>query len=129
MSPEWVCQRGRGRSSHVDGLKTEKAQEPTAESGVRNLEAESIRSRVESMGGCVKLKTVTEIRQSSDCDTFIAEGVYFCTEFFVGLEASGEIETEVLCDQFCSFFSSMRRAAQFCITTIRTSCESSLWFI
>ena len=56
------------------------------------------------MGGCVKLKTVTEIRQSSDCDTFIAEGVYFCTEFFVGLEASGEIETEVLCDQFCFFF-------------------------
>ena len=23
-----------------------------------------------------------------------------CTEFFVGLEASGEIETEVLCGQF-----------------------------
>ena len=34
------------------------------ESGARNLEAESIRSRAESTGGCVKLKTVTEIRRS-----------------------------------------------------------------
>ena len=33
----------------------------SGESGVINLEAESIRSRAESMGGCVKLKTVTEI--------------------------------------------------------------------
>ena len=35
-----------------------------------------MRSRAESTGGCVKLKTVTEIRQSSTCDTFIAESVY-----------------------------------------------------
>ena len=27
-----------------------------------------------------------------------------CTEFFVGLEASGEIETAVLCGQFYVFF-------------------------
>ena len=45
-------------------------------SGVRNLAAEGIRSRVESTGGCVRLKTVTEIRWSSVCDTFIAESVY-----------------------------------------------------
>ena len=32
------------------------------ESSTRNLEAESIRSRAESTGGCVKLKTVTDIR-------------------------------------------------------------------
>ena len=44
---------------------------------MKNLEAESIRSRAESMGGCVKLKIVTEIRQSNACDTFIAESVYF----------------------------------------------------
>ena len=50
---EGFCRRGRGRSFHVDGLKTEMVQEPTMESGVRNLEVESIRSRVESMGGCV----------------------------------------------------------------------------
>ena len=37
---------------------------------MRNLEAESIRSRVESMGGSVKLKTVAEIRRSSAHDTF-----------------------------------------------------------
>ena len=46
------------------------------ESGVRNLEAESIRSRAESMCVFVKLKTITEIRESSACDTFIAESVY-----------------------------------------------------
>ena len=32
-----------------------------------------MRSRAESTGGCVKLKTVTEIRRSSACDT---ESVY-----------------------------------------------------
>ena len=42
-------------------------------SGTRTLEAESIRSRAESTGGCVKLKTVTEIRLSNACKTFIAE--------------------------------------------------------
>ena len=46
------------------------------ESGARNLEAESLRSRVESTGGCVGLKTVTEIKRSSERDTFIAESVY-----------------------------------------------------
>ena len=46
------------------------------ESGARNLEAESIRSGAESTGGCVKLKTVTEIRWNSAHDTFIAESVY-----------------------------------------------------
>ena len=54
---------------------------------MRNLEAGSIRNGVESMGGCVKLKTVTELTWSRECLS--------CTEFFVGLEASGEIETEV----------------------------------
>ena len=70
--------RGTGRSFHVDGLKTEKAREPTVESLVsaRNLEAESIRSGAESTGGCVKLKTVTEIRRSSARDTFMPESVY-----------------------------------------------------
>ena len=48
----------------------------SGESGARNLEAESIRSGAESTGGCVKWKTVTEIRLSSSSDTFIAESVY-----------------------------------------------------
>ena len=72
-SREVFCQRGRRRSFHVDGPKTEKVREPTVE---RNLEAESIRSGAESTGGCVKLKTVTEISRSSARDTFIAESVY-----------------------------------------------------
>ena len=32
--------------------------------GPRNLKADSIRSRAESTGRCVKLKTVTEIRRA-----------------------------------------------------------------
>ena len=46
------------------------------ESGARNLEAESIRSRAESTGGRVKWKTVREVRRNSARDTFIAEKVY-----------------------------------------------------
>ena len=41
------------------------------------MDAESIRSRAESTGGGVKLKTITETRQSSARDTFITESVYF----------------------------------------------------
>ena len=48
----------------------------SGESCARNLEAESIRSRAESTGGCVKLKIATEIRRSGAHDTFIAESVY-----------------------------------------------------
>ena len=55
----------------------EKVQEPTVESLVRGvLDAENIGSRAEVIGGCVKLKTVTEIRRSSARDTVIAESVY-----------------------------------------------------
>ena len=42
----------------------------SGESGARNLEAESIRSIAENTGGCVKLKTVTEIRaEKIECKT------------------------------------------------------------
>ena len=41
------------------------------ESGTGNLEAESFRSRAESTGGCVKLKTVTEIRRSNVRDIYL----------------------------------------------------------
>ena len=70
----------------------------SAESGARNLKAESIRSGAESTGWCVKLKTVTEIRRSSARDTVIADSLS-CTEFFIGLEASGNIQTEAWCGQ------------------------------
>ena len=75
-SRQGFCLRGRGRSyiCHVDGPKTEKARELIVEieSGARNLEAESMRRRAESTGGCVKLRTVTEIRRSSARDIFTA---------------------------------------------------------
>ena len=36
-SREGFCWRGRGRSFHADGPKTEKAREPTVESPVRGI--------------------------------------------------------------------------------------------
>ena len=36
-SRDGFCGRGRGRSFHVEGLKTEKAWEPTVETGARTL--------------------------------------------------------------------------------------------
>ena len=70
MSPERVSVEGMGRSFHI-GAGTSSGMSVT-----RAVEAESIRSRAESTGGHVKLKTVTEIRRSSTRDTFIAESVY-----------------------------------------------------
>ena len=43
---------GRGRLFHVERPKVEKAN--SGMSGMRNIEAESIRNRGESMGGCVR---------------------------------------------------------------------------
>ena len=83
-SIEGFCRRGRGRSFHVDGPKTEKAQEPTVESlvrGIWRLRVSEAERRVETRG-CVKLKTVTEVRRSSARDTFIAESVYLVPNSF-----------------------------------------------
>ena len=55
-SRESFCRRGRGRSLHVEGSKTEKAREPTMESGARSLEAESIRSGGVGGGGRYKVE-------------------------------------------------------------------------
>ena len=86
------------------------------ESGARNLEAESVRSRVESMGGCVKLKTVTDIRQSSTHDTFIAERVYLVLNSLLDWKPVEKLKQR-WCDvvSFMCVFFSMRQAAQFCM--------------
>ena len=56
------------------GAEDEKDTETNSgKSDTRNLEHDSITSRTESMGGCVKLKTVTDIRRSSARDTLIEE--------------------------------------------------------
>ena len=65
-SPERVSDKEEGESHPHMGTKDRKgAGKNSGESGTRNLEAESIRRRVESIGGCGKLKTVIEIRQNS----------------------------------------------------------------
>ena len=56
MSPDRISV-GEERGGHTEDSKGMRTN--SGESGVRNLEAESIGSRVESTGGCVKLKTVT----------------------------------------------------------------------
>ena len=53
-SREGFCRRGRGRSFHVVGRNRKDAGTNNGESGARNLGTESIRSRAESTGGCVK---------------------------------------------------------------------------
>ena len=70
MSPESVSVEWMGRSFHI-GAGTSSGMSVT-----RAVEAESIRSRAESTGGCVKLKTVTGVRQSKSCKTFMTESVY-----------------------------------------------------
>ena len=53
----------KGRVIPCRGSENRKGAETNGgESSTRSLEAESIRSRPESTGGCVKLKTVTDIR-------------------------------------------------------------------
>ena len=65
-SREGFCRRGRARSFHVArGTEDRKgAGTHSKKSDTRNLEAESLGSRAESTGRCVKLKTVTEIADS-----------------------------------------------------------------
>ena len=100
-SREGCFRKGRGRSFHADGSKTEKAREPTVESGARNLEAENIRSRAESTGGCVKLKTVTKINTAPD--TFIAENIYRLLNSLLDWELVEKLKQR--CDVVsCTFF-------------------------
>ena len=47
----------------------------SGKSGMRILEAESIGSRAETTGECVKLTTVTEIRRSGELNVFLGECV------------------------------------------------------
>ena len=79
---EGFCRRGRGRSyilcrgaEDKNGMGTNRGKKERYE---------------EPAAGCVKLKTVTKRRRSSSHNTFIAECLS-CTEFFVWLGASGEI--------------------------------------
>ena len=73
MSPERVSV---GEEGEIHSMLMDRKQKTRGgESGVRNLVAESIRSGAETTEGCVKLKTVTVIRQSSARDRFIA-GVF-----------------------------------------------------
>ena len=62
MSPKRVSvgEAGEGNS----GKERKGAGANSGKSGTRNLEVESIKSRAESMGVCVELKTDTEIRFS-----------------------------------------------------------------
>ena len=62
-----------------------------------NLEAESIRSRAESTGGCVELETVTEIRWSSACNTLVAQSVYLVLNSLLVWEPVDRLKRGVMC--------------------------------
>ena len=65
----------------------------SGKSGARNLESESIGSRAESTGGCVKVED-SRRNKTEQCAKYIySRECLSCTEFFVGSGASGEIET------------------------------------
>ena len=69
-SREGFCQERKGKVIPCRMTKDKKGTGINSrESGTTNMEAESIKSRAESTGGCVKLKTVTEIRWSSAHET------------------------------------------------------------
>ena len=103
MSPQrvFVGEEGEGHSMLMD-WKQKRCRTNSGESGVRNLEAESIRSGVEYGRAC---KVENSHRDKTEqCQWYIySRECLSCTKFFVGLEASGEIETEVLCGQFYVF--------------------------
>ena len=73
--PVRISVREEGEGHSMWRSQTEKVPTNSGEYGTMNLETESIRSRADSMGGCVKLKTVTEIRQSSTHFVFITDNV------------------------------------------------------
>ena len=75
-SREGFFRRARGRSFRVEWPKTEMAQEPPVERLVRGIWRLRIRSRAESAGGCVKLKTVADMRRRNARASTVAETAY-----------------------------------------------------
>ena len=93
---EGFCQRGRGKSFHVDGPKIEKVQGSVVQ-GIWRLRVSEVE---QSTGGCVKLKIVTEIRRSSACNIFKAESVCGAQSYlmnFMGLETIQVDMSKVYC--------------------------------
>ena len=74
-----------------------------------------MKSGAESAGGCVKLKTFTEIRRSSARDTFIAESVYLVLNSLLDGKLVEKFKQRCYVVSFTCVFFSMRRAAQFCM--------------
>ena len=98
-SREGFCRRGSGRSFHVEKPKTEKVREPTVGSlGTRNLEAD--RDYQKQSGEYRRLCEVEDTQaQREDGAVRVVYLQYSreclpCTEFFVGLGASGQIQKE-----------------------------------
>ena len=77
----------------------------SGESGARNLKAESIRSRAESTGGCVKLQAVKEITRSSAREAFIADSVYLVLNVLLDWEPVEKLKQRCDVVSFtCVFF-------------------------
>ena len=94
--------KGRGRSFHVDGPKTEKAWEPTVESGVKHLET-VIRSRAQSTGGCVKLK---KSQMTEQCPWYSCSSIYLVLNSLLDWESVEKLKLR--CDVVSFMFFSVR---------------------
>ena len=73
-SREGFFRRARGRSFRVEWPKTEMAQEPPVESLVRGIWR--LRVSEAERRGCVKLKTVADMRRRNARGSTVAETVY-----------------------------------------------------
>ena len=117
MSPERasVGEDRQGHSMLMD-RKQKRRRNNSGESGVRNLEAESIRSKMERTGE--KLKTITEIRRNNAHDTFIAENVYLVLNSSLDWEPVEKLKQKCDVVSFTSsffffFFSFLGRGEQY----------------
>ena len=97
---EGFCQRERGKSFHVDGLKIEKVQGSVVQ-GIWRLRVSEVE---QSTGGCVKLETVTEIRWSSACNIFKAESVCGAQSYLINFMGLETIQAD-MSKEYCLFLS------------------------
>ena len=106
MCPKRVSVREEGEG-HIPCRGTNDRKDAgtnSRESGMRNLVIGSIRSRAESTGGCVKLKTVTEMRQNSTHDVFTAKSVYLVLNSLLDWEPVQRLKQRSDVVSFMSFF-------------------------
>ena len=120
MCPKRVSVREEGEG-HIPCRGTNDRKDAgtnSRESGMRNQVIGSIRSRAESTGGCVKLKTVTEMRQNSTHDVFTAKSVYLVLNSLLDWEPVERLKQRN--DVVSYVFFSMRKSTAPVLSLVNT---------